>query len=260
VTAGADDRSPDLRDHVRRNVRLWTAAAPEYAEKAPKAWAASEITWGIWDTPESRLQVLGDVTGLDVVELGCGTAYFSAWLARRGARPIGVDPTPAQLATARAMQDRFGLGFPLVEASAEEVPLRDERFDLALSEYGASIWCDPYRWIPEAARLLRPGGRLVFLCNSAIMMLTGDELGRVGPELRRPYFGMHRFEWPDDHSVEFHLGYGEWIRLLRSNGLTVEGLIELQASAGAVPPLDHIPPGWAERWPSEEVWSARKTS
>ena len=237
---------------------LWTEQAKEYAEKAPDHWARPEITWGIWNIPESALGVLGDVSGLDVVELGCGTAYFSAWLARRGARPVGIDPTPAQLATARQMQARFDLRFPLIEASAEEVPLAGERFDLALSEYGASIWCDPYRWIPEASRLLRPGGKLVFLCNSAIMMLTGDELGFVGRRLRRDYFGMHRFEWPDDHSVEFHLGYGDWIRVLRANGFTVEALIELQAPAGAIPPLEHIPPDWADRWPSEEIWVARK--
>src|SRR5213596_3043283 len=97
-----------------------------------------------------------DVRGLDVVELGCGTAYLSAWLAKRGARPVGVDPTPAQLATARRMMDETGILFPLVEAPAEAVPLPDASFDLAISEYGASLWADPARWLPEAARLPRP--------------------------------------------------------------------------------------------------------
>ena len=55
---------------------------------------------------------LGDVDGLDVVELGCGTAYVSAWLARRGARPVGVDVTPAQLATARRCQERVRARLP----------------------------------------------------------------------------------------------------------------------------------------------------
>src|SRR5437899_3332539 len=80
---------------------------------------------------------LGDVSGLDVVELGCGTAYFSAWFAKRGARPVGVDPTPAQLASARRMQAETGIEFPLVQAPAERVPLPDASFDLAISEYGA---------------------------------------------------------------------------------------------------------------------------
>jgi SAM-dependent methyltransferase len=248
----------DPRAHVRRNIAAWTAFAPDYAERAPRNWAQPEISWGSWHVPESRLGVLGDVSGLDVLELGCGTAYFSAWLARLGARPVGLDPTPAQLATARAMQERFGLRFPLVRASAEEVPMADGRFDLALSEYGASIWCDPYRWIPEASRLLRPGGRLVFLCNSALMMLTADELGRISRQLNRDYFGMHRFEWPDDHSVEFHLGYGDWIRLLRSEGFTIEDLIEIQAPPGVPSPDPWVPDDWADHWPPEEIWVARK--
>jgi SAM-dependent methyltransferase len=248
-----------IGDHVERNRAAWTSFAPEYAERAPRHWSAEEFTWGIWSVPESELRALPDVEGLDVVELGCGTGYVSAWLARRGARPVALDVTPAQLATARAMQERFELRFPLVEASAERVPLRHGSFDLAISEYGASIWCDPYRWIPEAARLLRPGGWLIFLCNSAILMLTADELGNGGVELRRDYFGMHRFEWPDDHSVEFHLGYGDWIRLLRENGLDVESLIEVRAPQNAVAdPAFEVDPDWARRWPSEEIWVARR--
>ncbi|HMC37660.1 MAG TPA: class I SAM-dependent methyltransferase, partial [Actinomycetota bacterium] len=179
---------------VERNRAAWTTFAPDYASWAPGHWSRDEVSWGIWHTPESAVQVLGDVSGLDVLDLGCGTGYFSGWLARRGARPVGVDVTPAQLATARAMQERFSLRFPLVEANAEQVPFREERFDLVLSEYGASIWCDPYRWIPEAARLLRPSGRLIFLRNSTILMLTMGELGGSGTQLRRDYFGMHRFD------------------------------------------------------------------
>ena len=184
----------------------------------------------MWNVPESELGALPDVAGMDTVELGCGTAYISAWLARRGARPVGIDITPAQLETARRMQAEFGLDFPLLEASAEDVPLPDESFDLAISEYGASIWADPYRWIPEAARLLRPGGHLVFLVNGTIMILcSADEELPPGRELLRPYFGMHRFEWDGTGGIEFHLGYGDWIRLLRENGFAVENLIEIQA-------------------------------
>jgi SAM-dependent methyltransferase len=251
------DPLPESASHLEMNRAFWTKEADRYAERAPDKWAAREITWGIWATPESRVNVLGDVAGLDVVDLGCGTGYFSAWLARRAARPIGIDPTPAQLATAKAMQTRFGFVFPLVEASAEAAPFRDERFDLALSEYGASIWCDPYLWIPEAARLLRAGGRLVFLRNSTILVLAQDMEG-VHDRLLRDYFGLHRIHWPDTDEVEFQLGYGDWIRLLRANGFDVEDLIELQAPVGAHSPFELVSSEWAHRWPSEEIWVARK--
>src|SRR2546423_7421752 len=169
-------------DHVRINRDYWTRLAPAYAENASQNWS-SEPSWGPWRIPESELAVLGDIAGKDALELGCGTAYFAAWLARMGARPTGVDITPAQLETARRMQAEHGITFPLIEANAEEVPLPDASFDLILSEYGASIWCDPYRGIPEASRLLRPGGELVFLVHGPLLVLAatrdGDRPGWV---------------------------------------------------------------------------------
>src|SRR5919109_2832660 len=99
-------------DYLERNIQNWTKTNAEHTDQAAREAWASEITWGVFRVPEAELNVLGDVAGLDVVELGCGTAYFSAWLARAGARPVAVDPTPAQLETARAMQAEFGLPFP----------------------------------------------------------------------------------------------------------------------------------------------------
>jgi SAM-dependent methyltransferase len=201
-----------------------------------------------------------DLHGLASIELGCGTGYVSAWLARRGVRPVGLDNSAAQLATASELQRRFGLSFPLLQASAEQVPFADASFDLAISEYGASIWCDPQAWIPEAARLLRPGGQLIFLVNSVLLMLTiPDQDGLPATDqLLRPQFGMHRFEWPDDESVEFHLSHGEMIRLLHRSGLQVEDLLELQPPPGATPSHPLATVEWARRWPTEEVWKARK--
>lgn len=260
--AREEEQDVTLPEHARRNREQWTRWAGAYAEWAPRAWAREEFSWGVWGVPESEVGVLPErLAGLDAVELGCGTAYVSAWLARRGARPVGVDVTPAQLETARAMQERFGLEFPLVEASAEAVPLPDGGFDLAISEYGASIWADPYRWVPEAARLLRPGGELVFLVNGTLSVLCApEEEVPPGTELLRPYFGMHRLEWPEDDSVEFHLGYGDWIRLLTSSGFEVVDLVEVRAPEnGEAHGYQALPERWwARRWPSEEIWRARK--
>ncbi len=247
-------------DHVVRNRAAWNKSATDYAEPGRRNWA-SEPSWGIWDIPESEAQILPDVRGLDVIELGCGTAYVSAWLVRRGARPVGIDASENQLATARGLQDEHDLHFPLIQANAEAVPLADGSFDLAISEYGAAIWCDPYRWIPEAARLLRPGGRLIFLGNGALLVLTmtdSDAEGPAGTTLRRDYFGMHRFEWPDDDSVEFHLTHGDWIRLLRRSGFDVEDLIELRPPVDSTTSYPFVTIEWARRWPSEEVWVARR--
>jgi 2-polyprenyl-3-methyl-5-hydroxy-6-metoxy-1,4-benzoquinol methylase len=105
--------SPDAGADVAINRALWTIVNSEFTdEHADRAWAAEQVTWGLFQVPERDLGVLGDVDGLDVLELGCGTAYLSAWLARQGARPVGVDLTRAQLATAGRCQERFGLVFP----------------------------------------------------------------------------------------------------------------------------------------------------
>jgi SAM-dependent methyltransferase len=254
----------DRTEHARVNERSWTKTAPSYVAPAERAWASREASWGIWGVGESDVRALEGITleGADAIELGCGTAYWSAWLARLGARPVGVDVTEAQLATARRLQAEHGLTFPVIHASAEAVPLPDASFDLVLSEYGASIWCDPYLWIPEAARLLRAGGRLVFLGNGSILMLCvpDAEDEAAGPTLLREYFGMHRFDWPDDDppSVEFHLGYGDWIRVLRANGFEVENLIEVRPPEEATSRYPFVTLEWARRWPSEEIWIARR--
>jgi SAM-dependent methyltransferase len=250
-------------DHVARNRVLWTQTNAEYTDgAAERAWSDRPFTWGVFGVPETELGALGDVAGLDVIELGCGTAYLAAWLARQGARPVGVDVTPAQLETARRMQEQTGLVFPLVESNAEDVPLPDAGFDLAVSEYGASLWCDPARWIPEAARLLRPGGRLVFLTNSMLATLCSPSgPGHATESLQRPQRGMYAMTWEVEDGVEFHLGHGEWIDVLRGAGFEVERLVELFAPDDAETHAfyDTATADWARKWPSEDLWVARKT-
>ena len=249
----------DLPEHALRNRELWTRSNAEYTDRnATASWAQEEITWGMFKVPESEVGVLGDVAGLDVLDLGCGIAYFSAWLARRGARVVGLDVTPAQLETARRMQAETGLDFPLVQAVGEDVPLPAASFDLAFSEYGASIWADPYRWIPEAARLLRAGGRLVFLRNSTLVALCMD-LDGITERLVRPLRGMNRIEWPDTEEVEFHLPAGKLVDVLRESSFEIERMIELYAPEGAETHgyYKWVTAEWARRWPHEELWVAR---
>jgi SAM-dependent methyltransferase len=250
----------DLPEHVLRNRAHWDGLSVEYAAYGRRAWARGEPTWGIWGVPERDLRVVPEIDGKDVIELGCGTAYWSAWLARRGARVVGIDNSAKQLETAAALQREHGLSFRLLHGNAEQVPLPDASFDLALSEYGASIWCDPYRWIPEAVRLLRPGGHLIFLKNGTLFNLCApDSEDPATDRLVRDYFGLHRLEWSDNASVEFTLPIGEWIRLFRANGLEILDLVEVQAPEGDTSRHRYVTHEWARRWPSEEIWRLRKT-
>ncbi len=251
----------DLPEHVRRNRTLWDDWAKHYVAPAEDNWAREAPTWGIWSVPESELRMLpADLADKDVIELGCGTAYVSAWLARRGARVVGIDNSEAQLATASRLQRRYGFDFPLLHGNAEAVPYPDSSFDFAISEYGACLWADPQRWVPEAARLLRPGGRLIFLTNSFLLSLCmpAEEGVAATDRLLRPAFGSYRMEWPGDPGVEFHLSHGDWLRLLRGSGFEVEDLVEVRPPADATTRYPFVTLDWARQWPCEEVWKARK--
>lgn len=250
--------------YLQGNVDAWQEKAADFADHGEEAWATDSPDWGIWGIPESEVGLLPeDMSGLECIELGCGTAYISAWMHRRGASVVAIDPTPNQLESARRLQQQHRLEFVIQQGFAEAVPYPDASFDFAISEYGAALWADPYAWIPEAARLLRPGGELVFLTNSALAMMCAPDFEEEGPmqaELLRPYFGMHRTHWPDcPGQTEFHLPHGEWIALLRANGFVIERLVELQAPPGSSSDEAWADPEWAAKWPSEEAWVVRKS-
>lgn len=99
---------------------------------------------------------------MDAIDLCCGTGYVPAWMARRGATVTAIDNSQRQLETARRLAIEHRLDITWLNGNAEQVPRPDDSYDFAVSEYGAAIWCDPFIWIPEAHRLLRPGGMLAF--------------------------------------------------------------------------------------------------
>ncbi len=254
-------------DHLRVNRDHWNAGADEWVAAGERLWAAADPSWGAWDIPEHDLGLLPtDMTGVDAIELGCGTAYVSAWMARRGAAVTGIDLSERQLETALRLQKEHDLAFPLIQCNAEAVPLLDGRFDFAISEYGAALWADPFLWIPEAARLLRPGGDLVFLSSTPLAMICYplDGSSPVEERLQRPYFGLHALDWSQvDHDpggVEFGLPISGWFRLLRDSGFEVVDYIEIQAPEPGPDVRFTLSADWAHRFPSEHVWKARKQS
>ena len=258
-----DGGAGELPEHVAANRAAWDSFAVEYVAAGERAWGTKPggETWGIYGIPESVVGMLpDDLEGQDTIELGCGTAYVSAWLARRGAKPVGIDNSPRQLETATRLQREHALDFPLHLGNAERVPYPDASFDFAISEYGAVLWADPNAWVPEAARLLRPSGRLHILTNSLLGYLTApmDPDAPLGDRLLRPQFGPPAISWDGETSVEFHLPHSEWIRLFREHGFEIEALLEPQTPEGATTRYAWAPLEWARQWPVEEIWKVRK--
>jgi SAM-dependent methyltransferase len=259
------DADAPLPDHVATNRAMWDVEAARYVEPGERAWRVmpGEETWGLFGVPEAELRMLpDDLEGRDAIELGCGTGYVSAWMARHGARPVAIDNSAKQLETAVRLQREHGLTFPLIHGNAERVPLPDASFDFAISEYGAVLWADPAAWVPEAARLLRPGGRLHVLTNHVLSILAtaedADDDDPLEERLARSYFAPARVDWPGGESVEFHPTHGEWIRLFTDAGFEILELLEPQAPEGSTTTYAWAPYEWARRWPIEEIWKVRK--
>lgn len=258
----ADPRSPDaplLTEHERRNQAAWNADSDAYQERhGPQLAASRGLAWGTWQIPEADIRALGEIAGRDILELGCGAAQWSIALAQAGARPVGIDLSERQLDHARRLQAEAGLTFPLIHASAESVPLPDASFDIVFCDHGAMTFADPYRTVPEAARLLRPGGLLVFNHEAPILSICWPlDAEHAGESLVLDYFGLHALD--DGENVTFQLPHGEWIRLFLANGLSVEDLIELRPDDNATSTYrNEAERDWARRWPAEEIWRLRR--
>jgi SAM-dependent methyltransferase len=177
---------------------------------------------------------------------------------------VGVDNSSGQLATARRLVAASGLDVSLVHGDAEAVPCPDGVFDFAISEYGAAIWCDPLVWVPEAHRLLRPGGALVMLGTSPLALVCAPLDGSIPitERLERDYFSLHRLDWrhavDEPGGMEFNLPVSSWFRLFRETGFTVEDYVELQSPQTGAEVHDYVTADWAHRFPSEQVWKLRK--
>ena len=258
------DPDESLPEHVRVNRAQWDADAPDWVAVGERAWAAREPTWGVWNVPETTVGLLPkDMAGMDAIELGCGTGYVSAWMARRGATVTAIDNSQQQLETARRLDAEHRLDITWIHGNAEQVPQPDGSYDFAVSEYGAAIWCDPFVWVPEAHRLLRTGGVLAFLGNQPLSLACTPLDGSPTSEtLVRDWFSLHRIDWRqveiDPDGIEFTLPTGGWFRLFDRVGFDVIDYQELQApDPGAGQPFG-TSARWAHRFPSEQVWKVRK--
>src|SRR6266705_6214001 len=255
----ADTRLPNFSEHVQKNRAMWEASSDEYEQRHEAALSGGNaMAWGLWRIPEAELHILGEVAGKDILEFGCGAARWSIALAERGARPVGLEISSRQLQHARHHMQEAGVDFALVESQAEDVPLPDASFDIVFCDWGAMTFCDPELTVPEAARLLQPGGLFAFATGTPIQFLCQDvKTYRLTDHLVNDYFGMRCLEW--ENEVDFQLPYGDWIRLFRRSGFVVEDLLEPQPPEGVTSTYrDESETAWARRWPIENIWKLRK--
>ncbi len=252
------------RDHVAINRDVWDADAKHWVTAGEHAWNSDEPAWGNWQIPEASLKLFrSGLANKDAIELGCGTGYVSAWMARRGARVTAIDVSANQLATARRLARQHGADITFIEGNAEATGLDAASFDFAISEYGAAIWCPPGAWLREAWRLLRPGGGLVFLGNHPMVLLCSPEDGApCDTTLHRPYRDMWGADWTkvelDPSGVCFNLTISGWMRLFAEIGFTVRDYQEIFAPDTETETRGFVPAEWAKNYPVEQVWHLEK--
>ncbi len=251
------DRTSDAE---RTNRDFWDADADDY-QAAHREQLDRTGRWGVWGIPESELSAIGDVSGLDVLELGCGGAQHTIGVAMAARRRVGLDVSVHQLRHAGRNLAAAELPTALTCASATATPFRAESFDVVFCDHGAMSFCDPSATVPEVARVLRPGGLLVFNASTLFRNLcfpTDDPDARITRTLQSPYFGARMFDWGDG-TIDFQIPHGEWIALFGAHGLRVEALIEIRPPKDAATSYpDYTDLDWARRWPAEEIWRVRK--
>lgn len=251
-----------MERHVRINKDYWDGVAKHWAQGGAAAWASDHQQWGNWQNRAVQL-LPKDMSGLDAVELGCGTGYVSAWMARRGARVTGIDVSPEQLATARRLSAEHKLNITWIEGDAEITGLPDESFDFAISEYGAAIWCRPEVWLKEAWRILRKGSTCVFLGNHPLALITTPLNGAPNDlSLHRPYRDMRAFDWTevefDPAGISYALTFADWSKLFNAIGFQIKAIDELYAPQNAEGVTHSVPAKWAQTYPTELVWTLQK--
>ena len=254
-----------LSESQRLNRAKWQIASRDFRTLGESCWSSGKPRWGLWQRSDDGLDLLPhDLTGKVCVDVGCGTGYILKWITERGGTAIGIDPSDNQLALALALSIKHETDIYLVQGFAEQLPFATSSVDFAISEYGAALWADPYQWIPEIARVLKPDAQLVVFTDHMLTYLTDNGLdepeGEWTTSLQRSYFDAYQMQWSEDGSdgVEYHLPPGEWLELFRSCDLQVNAFLELKAPENAVSPFSYASAKWGRKWPAEEVWKLQK--
>lgn len=254
-----------LTESQNLNRAKWQISAQSFRQLGEENWKKSEPTWGLWSRPDEELGLLpADLNGKYCLDVGCGTGYILKWMVDRGAIAIGLEPTDNQLTTAVHLSNHHQTSISLVQGFGEKLPFSNESFDFAISEYGAALWADPYQWIPEVSRVLKPNANLVIYTDHMVSYMVDNGLdepdGKWTETLQRPYFDAYRTKWSDDGSdgVEYHLTPSEWIKLFRESALVIDALFELPAPEGASSPFSFASADWGRKWPAELVWKVHK--
>ncbi|MEZ5116850.1 MAG: methyltransferase domain-containing protein [Candidatus Nanopelagicales bacterium] len=211
--------------------RHWDSDADAYQAEHGDFLGADRFVWCPEGLDEADAGLLGRTEGRRVLEVGCGAAQCSRWLAGRGARPVGLDLSAGQLRHAASLDRSTGTRVPVVLADARRLPFAAAAFDVAFSSYGAvQFVADLDRLLAEVARVLVPGGRWVMSVTHPVRWCFPDDPGESGLVVRTPYWDRRAYvEYDEDGRpayAEHHRTLGDLVRAVDRAGLRLRDLVE----------------------------------
>lgn len=208
----------------------WNAVSAAYQKL--HARSLQSASYGPWAPLEGELRLLGDVTGLHILDLGCGGGQDSIAFARQGAIVTGIDLSEMQIAHARRLAAAEDVTVDFLLGSADALgAFETAASDIVFSSYTFPYIADIAGCLAECARVLRPGGRLVFsLDHPARDCFYDEEAGELLPYPARSYFDETPVCWTFDGTPvrmqSYHRSMDKWITLLGEAGFGLTRLVE----------------------------------
>jgi len=240
-------RAVDETESRRANGPDWDRYADEYQRTHGAFLGDLGFVWGPEGLTEDDAQVLGDVAGRDVLELGSGAGQCSRWVRSRGGRAVGLDLSHRQLQHSRRLDEETGVAVPSVRGTATALPFGDAAFDVVFCSFGAlQFVADIETTVAEAARVLRPGGRFAFSITHPTRWMFADDPSEAGLVASQSYWDRRPYVEVDDATgevsyVEHHRTLGDWVSLLAGAGFSLQRLLEPEWPAGH----DRVWGGWS---------------
>jgi SAM-dependent methyltransferase len=224
-------RDATSAESIRANRHWWDGAADAYQAEHGSFLGDVNFVWGPEGLNEADVRLLGDVSGRRVLEVGCGGGQCGRWLVAQGAYAIGLELSFRQLQHAADLDRRSGVVLPAVQGDAEHLPFTDAAFDIVTSSFGGYPFiADKVGALREAARVLRPGGTLVFSVPHPMRWCFYDDPTENGLVAHYSYFDRSAYVEEDESGgavyVEHHHTIGDWIRSLAAAGFEVVDLVE----------------------------------
>jgi SAM-dependent methyltransferase len=264
-TVGSERRSAGSAESVAANSAWWDADADDYHVEHGEFLGVSDFVWCPEALREEDARLLGDVSGRDVLEVGCGSAPCARWLAEQGARVVGLDLSAGMLRYAAAAGDATGLAVPLVRANAERLPFATGSFDIACSAFGAVPFvADVGELFRDVARVLRPGGTWVFAVTHPMRWIFPDDPGPDGLRVTSSYFDRTPYVEVDADGratyVEHHRTLGDFVRALTGAGFTLLDLVEPEWPDGLTNEWGQWSPLRGALFPGTAIFCCRRSA